>query len=229
MQPKYTAILWLVSLGTLACGRERSAASPPANQSNRPPTTVAATRTVLVIGTSLAAGYGIDPALAWPAVLQRKIDSAGLHFRVVNAGVSGETSAGALRRTDWLLQRERPAVLILETGGNDGLRGLDPDTMRANITGVFAKAKAVAPPPALVLFAMEAPPNLGADYTRRFHSVFTDAARESGAALVPFFLNGVAGIDSLNQADGIHPNQRGHELAAANAWQVLEPLLRSLP
>jgi acyl-CoA thioesterase-1 len=181
---------------------------------------------VLVLGTSLSAGYGLDPAQAWPAVLQRKIDSAGLAYRVVNAGVSGETSAGALRRADWLLSRERPEVLILETGGNDGLRGIDPDTMRSNIQGVLARARALSPPPALVLFAMEAPPNLGNAYTSRFRAVFADAARESGATLVPFFLDGIAGVDSLNQNDGIHPTARGHELAAKNAWRVLESVLR---
>jgi acyl-CoA thioesterase-1 len=183
--------------------------------------------TILVIGTSLTAGYGLTPDVAWPAVLQRKIDSAGLQYRVVNAGVSGETSAGALRRTDWLLEREHPAVLILETGGNDGLRGIEPDSMRANIRAVMDKAKRLSPPPELVLFAMEAPPNLGDDYTTRFRGAFREVARETGATLVPFFLDGVAGVDSLNLPDGIHPTPRGHELAAANAWRALAPLLRA--
>jgi acyl-CoA thioesterase-1 len=217
----------LVSLFLAACGGD---AAPPAsnggNSAPAPPASTAERPTVLVIGTSLSAGYGLDPAQAWPAVLQRKIDSAGLPYRVVNAGVSGETSAGALRRAEWLLGRERPAVLILETGGNDGLRGIDPDTMGSNIRGVFSSARALSPAPALVLFAMEAPPNLGNAYIRRFREVFSEVARESGATLVPFFLNGVAGVDSLNQNDGIHPTALGHELAAENAWKVLEAVLR---
>ncbi|HSR15026.1 MAG TPA: arylesterase [Gemmatimonadales bacterium] len=183
--------------------------------------------TVLVLGTSLTAGLGVDPAAAWPAVLQRTIDSAGLALRVVNAGVSGETSAGALRRVDWMLEREHPAVFILETGGNDGLRGLDPDTLLANILEIFARTQRLDPPPVLVLMAMESPPNLGARYTRAFRAVYPAAAESAGAVLVPFFLEGVAGIDSLNQPDGIHPTPQGHALAAANAWRVLEGVLRT--
>jgi acyl-CoA thioesterase-1 len=181
---------------------------------------------VLVIGTSLTAGYGLDPALAWPAVIQRKIDSAGLRYRVVNAGVSGETSAGALRRVDWLLEREQPAVLMLETGGNDGLRGQDPDTLRANILAILNRAARRTPRPRLILMAMEAPPNLGDVYTRQFRAVYPEAAREAGATLVPFFLAGVAGVDSLNLPDGIHPTPRGHEIAAASAWSIVEQVLR---
>lgn len=227
MQAKYRVAVWLVSLILAGCGRDAAPPAPASNQSAAAaPASTPERATILVIGTSLTAGYGIDPAQAWPAVLQRKIDSAGLAYRVVNAGVSGETSAGALRRADWLLSRERPEVVILETGGNDGLRGIDPDTMRSNIQGVLARARALSPPPALVLLAMEAPPNLGSAYTNRFRAVFTDAAREAGATLVPFFLEGVAGVDSLNQNDGIHPTAQGHELAAGNAWKVLEPVLR---
>lgn len=228
MQAKYSLTLGLVSLLT-ACGGDPEKPGTP-GESRQPEAAAespAEHPTILVIGTSLTAGYGLTPDVAWPAVLQRKIDSAGLEYRVVNAGVSGETSAGALRRTDWLLERERPAVLILETGGNDGLRGIEPDSMRANIRAVMDRAKRLAPPPELVLFAMEAPPNLGDDYTARFRSAFTEVARETGATLVPFFLDGVAGVDSLNLPDGIHPTPRGHELAAANAWRALAPLLRA--
>jgi acyl-CoA thioesterase I len=229
MQAKYSRLVWLVSALLAGCSGERDPPPPPSGSAgaNGAPAP-SASRSVLVIGTSLTAGYGLDPAVAWPAVLQRKIDSAGLGFSVVNAGVSGETSAGALRRAEWLLERERPAVLILETGGNDGLRGIDPDSMRANIQGVMERARAASPAPALVLFAMEAPPNLGPAYTTRFRNVFAEVARESGATLVPFFLDGIAGVDSLNLEDGIHPTARGHELAAANAWRVLEPVLRGV-
>ncbi len=228
MQAKYSLTLGLVSLLT-ACGGDPE---KPGNPGEGPQPGAAAESplehpTILVIGTSLTAGYGLTPDVAWPAVLQRKIDSAGLQYRVVNAGVSGETSAGALRRTDWLREREHPAVLILETGGNDGLRGIEPDSMRANIRAVMDKAKRLSPPPELVLFAMEAPPNLGDDYTTRFRGAFREVARETGATLVPFFLDGVAGVDSLNLPDGIHPTPRGHELAAANAWRALAPLLRA--
>jgi len=226
MQGTYSKTITVVSL-LAACG------STP-DQTTRADTTAAAAvaskrPTILIIGTSLTAGYGIDLTEAWPAAIQRRIDEAGLSFRVVNAGVSGETSAGALRRADWILAREHPAVVVLETGGNDGLRGLDPDTLKANILGVFAKARAQKPAPALVLLAMEAPPNLGDRYTRRFREVYDEAARESGATLIPFFLDGIAGVDSLNQPDGIHPNARGADLAAANAWKTLSEVLRKSP
>ncbi len=181
------------------------------------------------MGTSLTAGYGLpDPALAYPALIQRKIDSLGLHLRVVNGGVSGETSAGALRRIDWVLSRGKVVVLMVETGANDGLRGQDPDSTRANIQAIFDRAKALDPPPRLVLTGMEAMPNLGEDYTRRFRGLFPEVARANGAAFVPFLLDGVAGVDSLNQADGIHPTARGQEMVAENVWRVLRDLVAGL-
>jgi acyl-CoA thioesterase-1 len=181
---------------------------------------------VVFVGTSLTAGYGLpDPGLAYPALIQRKIDSAGLGFRVANRGVSGETSAGALARIDWVLRQGNPAVLVVETGANDGLRGQDPDTTRANIQAIFDRAKALDRPPRLVLVGMEAMPNLGQDYTRRFRAIFPDVARANGAAFVPFLLDGVAGVDSLNQEDGIHPTPRGQARVADNVWRVLREVL----
>ena len=227
MQGTYTKAVLVVSL-LAACGGSGGGSATRADTAAAP-ATVAQRPAILILGTSLTAGYGIDMMQAWPAALQRRIDSAGLSFRVVNAGVSGETSAGALRRADWILAREHPVILVLETGGNDGLRGLDPDTLKANMLGVFAKARALKPAPALVLMAMEAPPNLGDAYTRRFHAVYNEVARETGATLIPFFLDGIAGVDSLNQSDGIHPNARGADQAAANAWKILSEVLRQSP
>ena len=226
MQGTYTKAVLVVSLLT-ACGGSSGGSATRADTAAAPATV--ARPAILILGTSLTAGYGIDITQAWPAALQRRIDSAGLSFRVINAGVSGETSAGVLRRADWVLAREHPAILVLETGGNDGLRGLDPDTLKANMLGVFAKARALEPAPALVLMAMEAPPNLGDTYTRRFHAVYAEVARETGATLIPFFLDGIAGVDSLNQPDGIHPNARGADRAAANAWKTLLEVLRQSP
>lgn len=227
MQGTYTKAVLIVSLLT-ACARPNGEAAPAAADS-APAAASAQKPAILVMGTSLTAGYGIDISESWPSRLQALLDSAGLSFRIINAGVSGETSAGALRRADWVLSREHPAVLILETGGNDGLRGLDPDTLKANILGVFAKARALDPPPALVIMAMEAPPNLGDRYTRRFRAIYEEVASETGATLIPFFLDGIAGVDSLNQPDGIHPNARGADRAAANAWKTLSEVLRRSP
>jgi acyl-CoA thioesterase-1 len=181
---------------------------------------------LVCLGTSLTAGFGLDPEQAWPAVLQEKVDQAGLRYRVVNAGVSGETSAGARRRIDWLL-REPAAVLVLETGANDGLRGQEPEATRANLRAILDRARRQSPPPRLVIAGMQAPPNLGASYTQRFRAVFPEVAKEYGAGYVPFLLEGVAGVPRLNQADGIHPTPEGQRLVAENVWRALKPLLVS--
>jgi acyl-CoA thioesterase I len=182
-------------------------------------------RSILFVGTSLTAGYGIGADLAYPSVVQQLIDSAGLPYRVVNAGISGETSAGGLRRIDWSLQQ--PAdVLVLELGANDALRGLDPAAMRSNLDAIIRRALATYPDMAIVIAGMEAPPNLGEDYGRRFRRVFSDLAREHDAALVPFLLEGVAAVPSLNIEDGIHPNAAGHRIIGRTVWSVLRPVLR---
>jgi acyl-CoA thioesterase I len=181
---------------------------------------------VLFVGTSLTAGYGVDPDRAFPALIQRKIEGAGLRYRVVNAGVSGETSAGARRRIGWLL-RQPVALLVLETGANDALRGQDPEATRENIQAIFDEVRKQRPPPKLVLVAMEALPNYGQDYRQRFRAIYPELAKASGAALVPFLLDGVAGDPRLNQPDGIHPTAEGHARVAENVWQVLKPILES--
>lgn len=213
----------------LACGRGNGARprEEPATGSrvSRAPAPPGDERPVLLfVGTSLTAGYGLDPADAFPALIQGKIDEAGLRYRVVNAGVSGETSAGALRRLDWLL-KQRVAVLVVETGANDGLRGQDLDATRANIEAVLARAKKQVPPPRLVLLGMEALPNYGEEYRRRFRAIYPEMAKKSGAVLVPFLLDGVAGVASLNQADGVHPTADGHRRVAETVWKALRPIL----
>ncbi len=202
--------------------------SPPAIGPTPPAAAVAVAQderpVILFVGTSLTAGYGLDPADAFPAVFQKTLDDAGLEYRTVNAGVSGETSAGALRRMDWLLRQE-VAILVLETGANDGLRGQDPEATRANIQAIFDRVARQQPPPSLALVAMEALPNYGEDYGRRFRTIFPELAEANGAVFVPFLLEGVAGDPRLNQADGIHPTAEGSKRVAANVWKALEPLL----
>jgi len=179
------------------------------------------------LGTSLTAGYGLsDPSLAYPALIQAKLDSAGRPFHVVNAGVSGESSAGALARIDWLMKQDSVAVLVIETGANDGLRGQDPDSVRARIQGIIDRARQAPSPPRLVIVGMEAMPNLGADYVRRFRGIYPALAKANHAELVPFLLAGVAGIDSLNQDDGLHPTPAGQRIVAENVWRVLERVTR---
>jgi len=179
---------------------------------------------VLCLGTSLTAGYGLDPAQAYPALLQKRADAERLTFQIVNAGVSGETSAGALHRIDWLMRRP-PAVLVLETGANDGLRGQDPDALRGNIQALLDRAAARTPPPRVLLVGMRAPTNYGAGYARRFDAVYAELARKNRVALLPFLLEGVALDPAFNLPDGIHPNARGHERIAETVWASLRPLL----
>jgi acyl-CoA thioesterase-1 len=182
--------------------------------------------TVLFIGTSLTAGYGVDPSDAYPAVVGRMLDSAGRPARIVNAGVSGETSAGARSRIDWVL-RQPADVVVLETGANDGLRGLSVDAARANIGAILDRIREKEPSARVLLVQMEAPPNLGATYTSRFRDMYPELAEEHHVELVPFLLGGVAGIASLNQDDGIHPNRAGARIVARTVYNAL--VRRPLP
>jgi acyl-CoA thioesterase-1 len=200
--------------------KDEHTANPPA------PETTSQRPTILFLGTSLTAGYGIDPEQAYPALIQRRVDSAGLNYEVVNAGVSGETSAGALRRVDWLLEQQPVSVLVIETGANDGLRGLPPDSLRANIRGIIDRARQLQPSAKIVLVGMRMPPNYGRAYTRQFESVYSELARSTGATLVPFLLEGVGGVNALNQPDGVHPTAEGQRRMAETVWRVLEPVLR---
>jgi acyl-CoA thioesterase I len=204
-------------------GCDRGDASPPV--SPPPPAPDGGRGRVVFPGTSPTAGLGVDPSEAYPALLQHKIDSAGLRFVAVNAGVSGETSAGARRRIDWLL-REPAAVLVIETGANDGLRGLDVDSLAGNIQAIIDRARQQSPPPRIVLVGMAALPNYGLGYGRRFRAVYPALAKRNQLPLVPFLLEGVAGVDSLNQADMMHPTPAGQRRVAETMWPVLERVLR---
>ena len=181
-------------------------------------------QTILVVGTSLTAGLGLEPEQAYPAILQEKVDSAGLNYEVINAGVSGETSSALLRRIDWVLQQPFE-VVVIETGANDGLRGVPVETMRANIQRIIDGVRSMRPRARIALVQMEAPPNMGPRYTRAFRDTYAELARANGVVLLPFLLEGVAGVRSLNQGDGIHPNETGARLVAENVWKGLRPLL----
>jgi acyl-CoA thioesterase-1 len=207
-------------------GARESAAGSPAPAASAPATPRAADapRRVVFVGTSLTAGLGLDPDSAYPALIARKADSAGIRIQVTNAGVSGETSAGALRRIDWVL-REPADVVVLETGANDGLRGLRVDSTRANIEGVVERIRAAQPAARVVLVQMEAPPNFGTAYTTEFRAMFPAVAEKYQLTLVPFLLDRVAGVASLNQQDGIHPNEAGERIVAENVWRAIRPVL----
>jgi acyl-CoA thioesterase I len=203
--------------------RDAFSAAPPKNA----PDPVDIRPRVVVLGDSLTAGLGLDPAQAYPALLQERIDAAGLRYRIVNAGVSGDTSAGGLSRLDWALEGH-VRVLILALGGNDALRGLPAAELQQNLATIIERAQTRHI--AVILAGMEAPPNFGEGYIVSFHQVFPDLARKYRVALIPFLLQGVAGVDALNQQDGIHPTVQGARIVADNVWSVLGPMLeKGLP
>jgi acyl-CoA thioesterase I len=180
---------------------------------------------IVVLGDSIAAGYGVDPDEAYPAVLQRKIDEAKLPYTVVNAGLSGDTTAGGLRRIDWIL-KQPVDILILELGGNDGLRGIPVSETRSNLQSIIDRARAKYPKARIVVAGMKMPANMGLDYTSEFEKVFAEIAEKNKTALVPFVLENVGGKADLNQPDRIHPTPAGHEIVAQNIWPILQPLLK---
>jgi acyl-CoA thioesterase-1 len=192
------------------------AASPPAAPSKSVPK-------ILAFGDSLTAGYGLSESASYPSLLQKKLAADGFEYEVVNAGVSGDTTAGGLRRIDWALEGADVRVVILELGANDILRGQPVDQMKKNLGAIIERAKSRG---ARVLLAgMEAPTNSGADYRRGIHDAFAEIAREHQVAMIPFFLEGVAGIDALNQPDGIHPTAEGTRIVTETVYQSLRPLL----
>lgn len=181
-------------------------------------------RTIVFFGDSITAGSGLDPDEAFPALIQKKLDAAGRPWRVVNAGLSGETTAGGLRRLDWIL-RQPVDIFVIELGGNDGLRGIPPETSRANLQTMIERIRAKHPRVTLVLAGMQMPTNMGPDYTRRFAAMYPELAEKNRTALIPFLLEGVGGVANLNQADGIHPTAAGHQILADTVWRTLQPLL----
>ncbi len=183
-------------------------------------------KTIVVLGDSIAAGSGVDLEDAFPSLLQKRVDEQKLPYGVVNAGVSGDTTAGGVRRMPWILRRPMD-VLVIELGGNDGLRGLAPEETRTNILKIIGLAREKYPRVQIVLAGMQMPQNMGADYNRKFREVYTTVAREQKTALIPFLLEGVGGKPEFNQPDRIHPNPEGHRIVAENVWSVLQPLLNA--
>lgn len=202
------------SQGTRASEAPQAPRAPKAPETARP--------RVVFLGDSLTAGLGLPIAQSYPSLIGKKLEQKGFNYEIVNAGVSGDTSAGGLRRLDWSLQGDVHA-LVLALGANDGLRGLPPAEMKKNLKAVLDRAKERNIP--VVLAGMEAPPNFGQDYTREFRQVYIDLAKEYDVRFVPFMLLGVAGNPTLNQGDGIHPNSRGAEMVAELIWKELEPAL----
>lgn len=186
--------------------------------------TAPAPKVILFYGDSLTAGYGLSTEEAFPAVIEKKLKQQGKPTKVVNAGLSGETSAGGLNRLDWVL-KQPVDVFVLELGANDGFRGLPLDQTRKNLQSIIDKVIAKYPKAKIVIAGMLVPPNMGPDYTASFRKIFPELAKKNKATLIPFLLQDVAGNEKLNIADGIHPNVEGHKIVADNVLKVIEPLL----
>ena len=223
-------MLWSVAALTLAsapgCGGSSEPSAAAGSVRPAPAPADPARPRIVFLGDSLTAGLGLPPDESYPSLIQARLDQAGQAFEVVNAGVSGDTSAGGLRRLQWSLEGE-VAVLIVALGGNDALRGLPPAELKKNLAAIIEGAKPQVR--AILLVGMEAPPNNGPEYTAAFRQVYRDLAREHDVRLVPFLLDKVGGVAALNQADGIHPNARGAQIVADTIWSALTPILPPVP
>src|SRR5262245_25884320 len=234
---RLAGLIVAAALAASACGsqddsRGRVAAAPapapPAAETaaGKPATASAAAAgpRIVILGDSLTAGLGLPVTQSYPALLQERLKAEGSDYQVVNAGVSGDTSAGGLSRLDWALEGD-VRVLIVALGGNDGLRGLPPEQLKENLAQIISRAQKRGIK--VILAGMEAPPNYGREYIVGFHQVYAALAKEHHVALVPFLLDGVAGHDALNQRDGIHPSAEGAQIVADNVWKVLKPVIEA--
>ena len=219
------AIFCLVFLSS--CKNEEKQSSSSSSEENTEQEQVSAENTteevpvVLFFGTSLTAGLGLDTAEAYPALIQKKMDSLGMDYSVVNAGLSGETTASGLNRLDWVF-KQNVDILVIELGANDGLRGVSLEETRSNLEEIIKIAREKNPEVKIILAGMQIPPNMGEEYTSEFRSLFPELAKEYDLELIPFLLEGVAGDPELNQQDGIHPTAEGQQILANNVWEVLK-------
>jgi acyl-CoA thioesterase I len=221
MNTKITSFIFIVFF-VLSCTQKPS--ENQTSESTSTPDTVQSKKLILFFGNSLTAGYGIEAEDAFPGLTAARIDSLGLDYRVINAGLSGETTASGLSRLDWFLEEE-PAIFILELGGNDGLRGITPSETKKNLKGIIQLVKSKYPETVIVLAGMQIPPNMGQEYTKEFSELFPQVAAEENVNLIPFLLEGVAGNPDLNLPDGIHPTEKGHLIVFETIWNSLESIL----
>ncbi|MCS6832364.1 MAG: arylesterase [Flammeovirgaceae bacterium] len=219
-------LTWITSIAILlSCTKENTTKTNSANEQVMPRTTEEKRKTIVFFGNSLTAGFGLSPEESFPSLIQRKIDSLNLPYRVINAGNSGETSAGGNSRINWILSQQSIDIFVLELGANDGLRGISPEETKKNLRQIFQKVKEKYPAAKLILAGMEVPPNMGEKYASEFRAIFPALAQEFKAALIPFLLEGVAANPTLNLPDGIHPNAQGQKIVCENVWKVLKELL----
>ena len=219
-----SAYFWLILFFAIVSCNNNSKDSVPQKQEDaksNPVDSSTQKKTILFFGNSLTAGYGVDPSEAYPALIQDKIDSLHLNYKVINAGVSGETTSDGNSRVDWIL-KQPVDIFVLELGGNDGLRGIPLSVTEKNLQSIIDKVKAKYPGSKIILEGIQIPPNMGQDYTTQFRKIYPQLASKNKIELIPFLLKGVGGDPKLNQRDGIHPTAEGHKIVAENVWEVLK-------
>ena len=226
----FSLILFLGLLTLGACkSKQDNQEQVPANTENQEnldePIETSDEKYILFFGNSLTAGYGLEDHQSYPFLIQQRLDSLDLNYVAINAGLSGETTSGGLNRIDWILKNQQVDIFLLELGGNDILRGLELNSTEENLRGILEKVVSTYPDVQIVLAGMQAPPNMGNDYTTRFASIFPKLAEEFDAALIPFFLEDVASIPELNLPDGIHPNAEGQKIIVENVWSELAKVI----
>lgn len=225
MRNLHPAFLLLVLALFLSCGEQQKEKKKSAEEEKtEEKDDESNAKTILFFGDSLTAGMGLDPNEAFPAVIQEKLDSLGLDYEIINAGLSGETTASGKNRVDWVLNQEVD-IFVLELGANDGLRGIPLEETEKNLQEIIDIVHEKYPDTRIILAGMEIPPNMGPDYTTEFRNIFPKLAKKNKVELIPFLLEDVAGKPELNQADGIHPTGEGHKIVAENVWEVLQPML----
>ncbi|AWW31167.1 arylesterase [Echinicola strongylocentroti] len=219
------SVFFLAAIGAVSCSEsQKTSEEEVSSEGKEDEKKEEPQKTVLFFGDSMTAGYGVDQDKAFPALVQEKIDSLGMAYKVINGGLSGETSASGLSRIDWFLEA-KPDVFVLELGGNDGLRGINLSATKENLQGIIDKVQKEYPSTKILLAGMQIPPNMGEEYTADFKEIFPDLAEKNNLVLIPFLLDGVGGDPALNQPDGIHPTAEGHIIVAETVWEYLEPML----
>jgi acyl-CoA thioesterase I len=224
---KIVLVKLFICIAIISCNNNNSEKVNVQSQpsTNTPADSLAKRKTILFFGNSITAGYGLEPNEAFPALIQDTIDSLNLPYKVINAGVSGETTSDGMSRIDWIL-RQPVDIFVLELGGNDGLRGIPLSVTRSNLQAIIDKVKTKYPSVKIVLAGMQIPPNMGQDYTSEFKKIYPELTAKNNVTLIPFLLQGVGGDPKLNQDDGIHPNKAGEKIVAENVWNVLKDICR---
>ncbi|MEK6482218.1 arylesterase [Catalinimonas sp. 4WD22] len=224
-----------ISLLLLSCGQKEEQNNSATSAEQAPEENVENTtksedkKVILFFGNSLTAGYGLEPEEAFPALIQKKLDSLNLDYQVVNAGLSGETTASGDSRLEWVLERQNVDIFVLELGANDGLRGIPTEETNRNLRSMIDKVKDANPEAKIILAGMMVPPNMGPEYSQRFQELYPTIAEEENVMLIPFLLQDVAGETELNQGDGIHPTAEGQKIVANNVWQVMKDAIEEIP